>query len=230
MELSPVLSVLGMLHLQDLAHLMWYPCTYGSRDVHNGSIYSVIIGIQSHYFILLLHASRGETCDFKWWTLSWITVVFCWLRLSKFAAAGESGLTPDLWTALPYVWLQSPISPLGGTSMGCICMREDCHSAARPGMHITDPTFTSSSHLSTDAATIFLSDTPILSYHLNLWSPATRFLGRRHGNLKLPLGNRGSVRHENDFKESRKQRFGPQCGPAPAKHRLTLLCSFCVEV
>lgn len=198
---------------------MGYQRTYGLRGARNGSVYSVIIGIQNHYFILLRHANRVETCDL-WWTLSWVTVVFCWLRLSKFAAAGESGLTPDLWTVLPHVWLQSPISPFWGLFDGLHLHARGLPSAAGPGMHIADPTFTSSSHLSTDAATIFLSDTPILSYHLNLWSPATRFLGGRHGNLKLPFGNWGSVRHEN---ESRKQRLGPQCGPAPAKHRLTLM-------
>lgn len=52
--------------------------------------------------------------------------------------------------------------------------------------------------------------TQILNHCLNLWSPATRFLESRHGNLKsgLPWGNR-DVRCENDFEELKKQWFGP---------------------
>lgn len=130
-----------------------------------------------------------------------------------------------------YLWLQSAISPFWGTC--CICMYEDCHSAARQGAHITVPIFTSGAQLThwqhfKRLQPRYSSEiTQLFNYHLNLWSPATRFLGGRHGNLKLPLGSRESVRRENNFKKSSKRRFGPQCGPAPDNRGLTPLCSFC---
>lgn len=225
MELSPVLSVLGMLRLRDLAHLhavIWITgrsqCQHLFCNYRNPkSLFHSVTSTE-----VKLVTSNGELC-------SWVAVVSCWLRLSfKFAAAGEPGLSGEPLNCAALCLIAVTNQPFSGALWwaASACERTDTH---QHDQACTEPILHSRQALisPTDAATIFLSDAPILSYHL--WSPATRFLGGRHGNLKLPLGNRGSVRHENDFKESRKQRFGAQCGPAPAKHRPTLLCSFCVE-
>lgn len=126
---------------------------------------------------------------------------------------------PNLWSGLPYVWLHSAISPFLGHFDGLNLHTRGLtlSSTTRRAHNWSYIHVKLSSHPLTafqvDAASIFLSDSQLSS---KSWSPATRFLGR-HGNLKLPSGNKGRVRHENNLKESNKQQFGPQCGPATDK-------------
>lgn len=73
---------------------------------------------------------------------SWVTVVFCWPRLSHLSLLQRENLR----TVLPYVWLQPPISPFLGHSAGLHLHVRGLTLSSTARQHVTDPTFTSSSH------------------------------------------------------------------------------------
>lgn len=166
--------------------------------------------------------------DFKWCIIHcYISLIFCWLRLSHLSLL-QQNTTSALFSTEPQICatlcLIAVSGPFCRSLIGCICMWEHSSTAAQIYMHIPDPIFMSGSCLIYWQCFKRLQPwyssqiTQILNHCLNLWSPATRFLESRHGNLKsgLPWGNR-DVRCENDFKELKKQWFGP------------LLCTVCVE-